>query len=101
MMSHLSVASDGGTPHTPPRRLADASRSSDDVITDRRTNSLGNDPMASPERLVVHNVERARQQLSEARENLKSARRRVVQLEDAVRNWEELATALLRPRAKH
>ncbi|HEY7439490.1 MAG TPA: hypothetical protein VIC35_08840 [Acidimicrobiia bacterium] len=98
-MSHLSVAADGGTSHTP-RRLSQAAKPSDEVITDRRTNSLGSDSTASPERLVVHNVERARQQLSEARENLKSARRRVVQLEDAVRNWEELATALLRPRSK-
>jgi hypothetical protein len=63
---------------------------------DRRHRPLPASPAPSPERLVVHQVEAARAQLAEARERLKAARRRVVELEDAVRNWEELANEVLR-----
>ena len=45
----------------------------------------------SPELLVARHVEDARRQLTLAREQLKGARRRVVQLEDAVTSWERLA----------
>jgi hypothetical protein len=45
----------------------------------------------SPEALVARHVESARSQLAEARERLKAARRRVVQLEDALTSWERLA----------
>ena len=47
-----------------------------------------------PEVLVERHVENARRQLAEARERLKAARRRVVQLEDAVGNWERFAAEL-------
>lgn len=63
---------------------------------DRRHRSLPSAPVPSAERLVVHHVEAARAQLAEARERLKAARRRVVELEDAVSNWEELANEVLR-----
>jgi phage shock protein A len=51
-------------------------------------------PPSSPERLIERHVEDARRQLAEGREQLKQARRRVVQLEDAVANWERLAGEL-------
>lgn len=66
------------------------------VGSDRRHRPLPTSPAPSPERLVVHQVEAARAQLAEARERLKAARRRVVELEDAVRNWEEMANEVLR-----
>jgi hypothetical protein len=50
----------------------------------------------SPEALIERHVEGARRQLAEARERLKAARRRVVQLEDALCNWERLAAELRR-----
>jgi hypothetical protein len=52
----------------------------------------------SPEALIQRHVENARRQLAEARENLKAARRRVVQLEDALCNWERFAAELRRER---
>lgn len=48
----------------------------------------------SPELLIARHVESARQQLAEGRERLKLARRRVVQLEDALTSWERLAGEL-------
>lgn len=51
-------------------------------------------PTVSPETLVSRHVENARRQLAEARERLKAARRRVVQLEDALQNWERFAAEL-------
>lgn len=51
-------------------------------------------PSVRPEVLVERHVENARRQLAEARERLKAARRRVVQLEDAVENWERFAAEL-------
>ncbi len=52
----------------------------------------------TPEALIARHVENARRQLAEARENLKSSRRRVVQLEDALCNWERFAAELRRAR---
>lgn len=51
-------------------------------------------PSVQPEVLVERHVENARRQLADARERLKAARRRVVQLEDAVGNWERFAAEL-------
>jgi len=52
----------------------------------------------SPEALIERHVDSARRQLADARENLKAARRRVVQLEDALCNWERFAAELRRGR---
>ncbi|HEY3722630.1 MAG TPA: hypothetical protein VGN59_04620 [Acidimicrobiia bacterium] len=52
----------------------------------------------TPEELIERHVENARRQLAEARENLKAARRRVVQLEDALCNWERFAEEMRRTR---
>jgi len=52
----------------------------------------------SPETLIERHVDSARRQLADARENLKAARRRVVQLEDALCNWERFAGELRRAR---
>jgi hypothetical protein len=86
-MTSTSVAQNG-----------DPSTHNDNLRLERRGHTFPDRSSASPERLVIHNVEGARRQLHEARESLKNARRRVVQLEDAVRNWEELAALVLRPR---
>jgi hypothetical protein len=51
-------------------------------------------PSVSPQTLVGRHVDNARRQLAEARERLKAARRRVVQLEDALQNWERFAAEL-------
>jgi hypothetical protein len=48
----------------------------------------------SPELLIARHIENARQQLLEGRERLKQARRRVVQLEEALSSWERLAGEL-------
>lgn|GEM_PF-2860355 len=48
----------------------------------------------SPRPLVLANLAAARHQLADARDNLKAGRRRVVQLEDAVVNWEAFAAQL-------
>jgi hypothetical protein len=48
----------------------------------------------SPEVLISRHVENARLQLAEGRERLKGARRRVVQLEDALLSWERLSAEL-------
>ena len=57
----------------------------------RRNRTRGLD---SPHSLVLANAVTSRQQLHDARENLKAGRRRVVQLEDAVANWDDLAAQL-------
>ncbi|MGZ4800342.1 MAG: hypothetical protein ACXVL8_15420 [Acidimicrobiia bacterium] len=54
----------------------------------------------SPEILIERHVENARRQLADARENLKAARKRVVQLEDALCNWERFAAELRQGRRK-
>ena len=55
-------------------------------------------PAVTPEEQIRRHVENARRQLAEARENLKAARRRVVQLEDALCNWERFAAEVRRTR---
>jgi hypothetical protein len=61
-------------------------------VRDRRISEAP--PTVSPELLIGRHVENARQQLLEGRERLKQARRRVVQLEDALSSWERLAGEL-------
>jgi hypothetical protein len=56
-------------------------------------------PSVSPEVLIGRHVENARHQLAEGRERLKAARRRVVQLEDALTNWERFAGEMRAMRA--
>lgn len=48
----------------------------------------------SPERLMLHQIEQTRRQLSDAREQRDAAQERVVQLEDAIKSWEHLACEL-------
>jgi len=55
----------------------------------------------SPEALIERHVENARHQLADGRERLKAARRRVVQLEEAVHNWERLAAEMRANRARN
>ncbi len=68
----------------------------DEPIPAERRQTRGNESV-TPEELIQRHVENARRQLAEARENLKAARRRVVQLEDALCNWERFATEMRRP----
>lgn len=60
-----------------------------------RRQTVGEEPV-SPEALIARHVENARRQLADARESLKAARRRVVQLEDALCNWERFAAEIRR-----
>jgi hypothetical protein len=69
-----------------------------DVPPDRRLTTLTERSAASPERIVVHQVEQARRQLAQAREHLGASEQRVAELEEAVRNWEEIADEVLRRR---
>jgi hypothetical protein len=71
-------------------------RSDQPPIAERR-HTVVPDPV-SPEALVARHIENARRQLAEARENLKASRRRVVQLEDALCNWERFAAEMRRMR---
>lgn len=48
-------------------------------------------PAASPADLVAESLRAAHQQLAQAREDLKAARRRVTQLEEVVGSWSKLA----------
>ena len=48
----------------------------------------------TPRQLALASLAGSRHQLADARENLKAGRRRVVQLEDAVANWEVVAAQL-------
>jgi phage shock protein A len=54
----------------------------------------------SPEDLIARHISDAREQLADGRERLKAARRRVVQLEDALANWERLAAEMRAKRAR-
>lgn len=63
------------------------------------THPLDASQSVSPELLIYRHIEDARLQLEEGRERLKGARRRVVQLEDALRSWELLA-AQMRARSR-
>jgi hypothetical protein len=67
-----------------------------DITAERRQPAVP-EPV-SPEELIERHVESARRQLADARDNLKAARRRVVQLEDALCNWERFAAELRRGR---
>ena len=69
------------------------SRGSEETVTPERRQTAAS-PSVQPEVLVERHVENARRQLAEARERLKAARRRVVQLEDVVGNWERFAADL-------
>ncbi len=62
-----------------------------DLLTrDRRSSRLPDS--LSADQLLQAQVEIARRQLAAAREALIAARRRVVALEDAVENWQQLAS---------
>ncbi len=84
-MTQTTISSNG---HTNGRATAPETAPS----PDRRQTTTP--PSVQPEVLVERHVENARRQLAEARERLKAARRRVVQLEDAVGNWERFAAEL-------
>jgi hypothetical protein len=86
-MTQTTISSNGDT--TSPSRATTADPS---VSPDRR--QTASSPAISPEVLVERHVENARRQLADARERLKAARRRVVQLEDALGNWERFAAEL-------
>lgn len=89
-MSKSPVSTNGhGTTATEPRASA--------VVAPERRQSLPPETV-SPEALIERHVESACRQLAEARERLKGARRRVVQLEDAVCNWERFAAELRQDR---
>lgn len=85
-MSQTTISSNGHTAPVP----------SEEVTAERRQTAAPG--TVSPEALIARHVENARRQLADARENLKAARRRVVQLEDALRNWERFAAELRRDR---
>ena len=63
-------------------------------VCERREASTSSSP--APAAIVASWVQSAERQLLDAREQLKAARRRVVQLEDVVTSWEGFA-ATLRP----
>jgi phage shock protein A len=69
------------------------------LVAAERRQTVSNDE-AGPETLVQRHVDSARRQLAEAREQLKAARRRVVQLEDAVDNWERFAAEVRQRRGR-
>lgn len=73
---------------TPTRRVTHT------VTPGRERHQPDSGPSVSPELMIGRHVENARRQLDEARERLKAARRRVVQLEDALTNWERLSGEL-------
>jgi hypothetical protein len=82
-MSQSTISTNGHSTNGHPVTTAPA------VAAERRE-TVGNEGV-DPETLVQRHVDSARRQLAEAREHLKAARRRVVQLEDAVGNWERFA----------
>jgi hypothetical protein len=84
-----TISQNGHTTHASPR----ATVVPDPPVPSERRQSAGS-PAVSPEELVHRHVDDARRQLADARERLKAARRRVVQLEDAVCNWERFAADL-------
>ena len=59
------------------------------TVTDRRTSRYPAN--LTPRELVEAQLRAAQCQLAQARESLIAARRRVVQLEDAVSNWTEFS----------
>ncbi len=62
---------------------------------DRRSNARSAGDNLSPECLLANQIDAARDQLGDARERLKGARRKVVQMEEALANWEHIACELL------
>jgi hypothetical protein len=66
---------------------------SEEPTAPERRQTAGEEPV-TPEALIARHVENARRQLADARESLKAARRRVVQLEDALCNWERFAAQI-------
>jgi hypothetical protein len=91
-MTQTTISTNGHA--TSPAQAATVTESS--VSPERRQTAAS--PSVTPEVLVERHVENARRQLAEARERLKAARRRVVQLEDAVCNWERFAAELRQDR---
>jgi hypothetical protein len=88
-MTQTTMSPNGHTTPNSPR----ATVTTEAPVPSERRQSAGS-PAVSPEDLVQRHVDDARRQLAEARERLKAARRRVVQLEDAVCNWERFAAEL-------
>jgi uncharacterized membrane protein YccC len=86
-MSQIAISSNGHRTATRP----------EPTVTSERRRTVAPESV-SPEALIARHVENARRQLAEARENLKASRRRVVQLEDALCNWERFAAELRRVR---
>jgi hypothetical protein len=68
-------------------------------VAERRQTATANS--VSPEDLIARHLDNARDQLADGRERLKSARRRVVQLEDALCNWERFAGEMRAMRERH
>ncbi len=64
------------------------------VLVERRAQPLPEAIRASPVWLAAHYGEQARSQLREARLQLIAARRRVGELQEAVRNWDQLTEDL-------
>ncbi|MEO6469477.1 MAG: hypothetical protein ABIP21_10290 [Acidimicrobiia bacterium] len=63
-----------------------------------RRDALTSGDSSAPAAIVASWVRAAERQLLEAREELKAARRRVVQMEDVVTSWEGFAAALAQHR---
>ncbi|MBM3676231.1 MAG: hypothetical protein FJW88_15080 [Actinobacteria bacterium] len=70
------------------------------LITDRRRQPAPYSDAPSPELLLANQIEATRVQLEDARSCLRDARRRVVQLEEALTHWERLATQILARRER-
>ena len=88
-MSQIAISSNGHGTHV----------RGDEPPPSERRQTVVPEPV-SPEALIARQVENARRQLAEARENLKASRRRVVQLEDALGNWERFAAEMRRTRGE-
>ncbi len=56
--------------------------------------AVGRSHDVPPETILADTVAVAERQLSDAREHLRAARRRVVQLEEVVESWRDLARRL-------
>lgn len=86
-MSHSTISTNGHSTNS--RRTIAAP-----TVTGTERRQTAAPETVSPEELIGRHVESARRQLADARENLKAGRRRVVQLEDALCNWERFAAEL-------
>ncbi len=67
------------------------------AVIERR--SVGRSHDVPPETILADTIWAAEHQLADAREHLRAARRRVVQLEEVVEGWRDIAGRLERPRA--